>query len=75
METRKNTVAWEVTAKKYSACVCHPRFRPLVSASMMEGLDLFRKLVAGAKFDYDRFRSDAERLKVEISFEPFRSII
>ncbi|KAI0208879.1 putative ATP-dependent RNA helicase DDX52 [Lamellibrachia satsuma] len=31
---------------------------------MMEGLELFRKLGAGAKFNFKRFRSDAERLKI-----------
>lgn len=29
----------------------------------MDGLDLFRKLGTGAKFNFKRFRNDAERLK------------
>ena len=35
---------------------------------MMDGLELFRKLGAGAKFNFKRFRSDAERLKVASTF-------
>ena len=32
----------------------------------MDGLELFKKLGVGAKFDFKRFASDAERLKVYI---------
>ena len=30
----------------------------------MDAFDLFKKLGAGAKFDFKRFRSDAEKLHV-----------
>ena len=30
----------------------------------MAGTDLFKKLTFGAKFDFKRFKSDADRLKV-----------
>jgi len=35
----------------------------------MDGLDLFRKLGVGAKFDLKRFRVDAERFKVRKRYQ------
>ena len=32
----------------------------------MDAYDLFKRLGSGAKFDFKRFRSDAERLKVNV---------
>ena len=42
----------------------------LVSLKSMDAYDLFRKLGSGAKFDFKRFRGDAERLKVHKLYLP-----